>query len=106
MPSKDKKIKSTKKSKVPQEAFEEVEEVLAEPEIIERIVYKKQRVHGFFRTLTILVLLVIGFLMLGESMGIAKVTIGDFALDTVYPIFVIFSAIVIRSYRDIFGKLF
>lgn len=75
-------------------------------EVIEKIVYKKQRVHGFFRTLTILVLLLIGFLMLGESMNIAKITIGNFALHTVYPIFVIFSTIVIRSYRDIFGKLF
>ena len=36
-------------------------------QIIEKIVYKKQRIHGFFRTLTIIALLAIGFLMLGES---------------------------------------
>lgn len=101
MPTKDKKIKHEKKT-----TKNEIQEPIPEPEIIEKIVYKKQRVHGFFRTLTILVLLVIGFLLLGESMGIAKVTIGDFALDTVYPIFVIFSTIVIRSYRNVFGKLF
>ncbi|MEI8008268.1 MAG: hypothetical protein WCI00_02230 [bacterium] len=33
-------------------------------QIIEKIVYKKQRIHGFFRTLTIIALLAIGFLML------------------------------------------
>ena len=36
-------------------------------QIVEKIVYKKQRIHGFFRTLTIIALLAIGFLMLGES---------------------------------------
>jgi hypothetical protein len=35
-----------------------------EPQVIEKIVYKKQRVHGFFRTLMLIVLLAIGFLML------------------------------------------
>jgi hypothetical protein len=97
---------STKHKKTEQETDLNVEELLKEPEVIERIVYKRQRVHGFFRTLTILVLLVIGFLMLGESMGIAKVTIGNFTLHTIYPLFVIFSTIVIRSYRGLFGKLF
>ena len=77
-----------------------------EPEVIEKIVYKKQRVHGFFRTLTIIVLLVIGFLMLGESVGIAKVSIGTFSLHIIYPLVVIFSTIVIRSYKGLFGKLF
>ena len=79
-----------------------------EPEIqiVEKIVYKKQRVHGFFRTLTIITLLAVGILMLGESMNIAKITINGFPLDTAYPIFVIFSTIIIWSYRDIFGKLF
>jgi hypothetical protein len=33
-------------------------------QIIEKVVYKKQRIHGFFRTLTIIALLAIGFLML------------------------------------------
>jgi hypothetical protein len=73
--------------------------------VIERIVYKKQRVHGFFRTLTIITLLFIGFLMLAESMHITKITIGNFALDTVYPIFVIFSSIILRSYKGLFGKI-
>lgn len=36
-------------------------------QIVEKIIYKKQRIHGFFRTLTIIALLAIGFLMLGES---------------------------------------
>ena len=33
-------------------------------QIVEKIVYKKRRIHGFFRTLTIIALLAIGFLML------------------------------------------
>ena len=82
------------------------EKPVFEPVVVEKIVYRKQRVHGFFRTLTILALLVVGFLLLGESMGIAKVAIGGFALNTVYPFFIIFSTIVIRSYKGIFGKLF
>ena len=96
------------KKKLPQAKIQEEIEIpqKEEPAVIERIVYKRQRVHGFFRTLTILVLLAIGFLMLGESMGIAKLTIGDFSLDTIYPIFIIFSTIIIRSYKDIFGKIF
>ena len=51
-------------------------------------------------------LVVVGFLMLLESMNIAKVSIGNIALDAIYPIFVIFSCIVIRSYKGRFGKLF
>lgn len=91
---------------MPKKEKVQTEEILQEPEIVEKIIYKKQRVHGFFRTLTIITLVLIGFLMLGESMNIAKITIGKFALDTLYPIFVIFSCIIIRSYKGIFGKLF
>jgi len=92
-----------------EEIIQEVQETTPhEPEIqiVEKIVYKKQRVHGFFRTLTIITLLAVGILMLGESMNIAKITINGFALDTVYPIFVIFSTIIIWSYKDILGKVF
>lgn len=105
MPSKEPKIHHKKDGyeveTVDTETGESQETIFQEPEIqvIEKIVYKKQRVHGFFRTLTILVLLLIGFLMLGESMEIAKITIGNFSLHTIYPIFVIFSTIVIWSYR-------
>lgn len=107
MPKKGTKTKNHEtKHEVKPVEIETIEEPVVEQEVIEKIVYKKQRVHGFFRTLTILVLLLIGFLMLGESMGIATVTIGNFALHSIYPLFVIFSTIVIRSYRDIFGKLF
>lgn len=104
MPNKDKKIIHKKEKSV--EPIETIEEEIIQPKVVEKIVYKKQRVHGFFRTLTIITLLAIGILMLGESMNVAKITINNFALDTVYPIFVIFSTIIIRSYRDIFGKLF
>jgi len=47
----------------------QTQQILQQPtiQIIEKIVYKKQRIHGFFRTLTIIALLTIGFLMLGES---------------------------------------
>ena len=108
MPSKHKKIKHETKPIQTNEPAPAVEEKAPEADIqiIEKIVYKKQRVHGFFRTLTIIVLLVIGFLMLGESMGIAKVSIGNFALNVIYPLVVIFSTIVIRSYKGRFGKLF
>ncbi len=75
-------------------------------QIVEKIVYKKERIHGFFRTLTILALLVIGFLMLGESTGIIKLSIDSFPLHTIFSIFIIFSTIIIRSYRGIFGKIF
>ncbi|MEI7558921.1 MAG: hypothetical protein WCJ45_09450 [bacterium] len=102
--SKPEKIKAKKTKKIEVETT--VQEPIPEPQIIEKIVYKKIRVHGFFRTLTILALLAIGFLLLGETMGIAKITVGNFALDIIYPIFIIFSTIVIWSYRGVFGKLF
>jgi len=69
------------------------------PQVIEKIIYKKVRMHGFFRTLTIIALLVIGFLMLLENYGIMKLSVGNLNLDVIYPIFIIFSGIVIRSYR-------
>lgn len=102
--SKPEKTKAKKTKKIEVETI--VQEHIPEPQIIERIVYKKIRVHGFFRTLTILALLAIWFLLLGETMGIAKITVGNFALDIIYPIFIIFSTIVIRSYKGVFGKLF
>lgn len=41
-------------------------QIQAQPviQIVEKIIYKKQRIHGFFRTLTIIALVAIGFLML------------------------------------------
>lgn len=71
-------------------------------QIIEKTVYKKQRIHGFFRTLTIIALLLIGFLMLGESTGIITLSINSFRLHQIFPIFIIFSTIIIRSYKGIF----
>jgi len=76
------------------------------PQVIEKIVYKKQRIHWFFRTLTIIALLVVGVLMLLENTGVMKLSIGNTNLDLIYPVIVIFSTIIIRSYRWIFGKLF
>jgi len=75
-------------------------------QIIEKIVYKKQRIHGFFRTLTIIALLAIGFLMLGESTGLITLSINSFKLHQVFPLIIILSTIIIRSYRGIFGKIF
>jgi hypothetical protein len=51
----EKVVHETKEVK--QEDMEEVNQA-PDTEIVEKIVYKKQRVHGFFRTLTILVVLV------------------------------------------------
>jgi hypothetical protein len=68
-------------------------------QIVEKIIYKKQRIHGFFRTLTIIALLAIGLLMLGESTGILELSINSFKLHQIYPLVIIFSTIIIRSYR-------
>jgi hypothetical protein len=75
-------------------------------QIIEKVVYKKQRIHGFFRTLTIIALLAIGFLMLGESTGIITLSINSFKLHQLFPYIIILSSIIIRSYKGIFGKIF
>lgn len=75
-------------------------------QIVEKIIYKKQRIHGFFRTLTIIVLVAIGFLMLGESTGTIELSINSFQLHTIYPLIIILSAIILRSYKKIFGKVF
>ncbi|HBB04481.1 TPA: hypothetical protein DCZ39_06400 [Patescibacteria group bacterium] len=68
-------------------------------QIVEKVTYKKERIHGFFRTLTIIALLVIGFLMLGESTGIIQLSINSFKLHQIFPIIIILSAIIIRSYK-------
>lgn len=68
-------------------------------QIVEKVVYKKQRIHGFFRTLTIIALLAIGFLMLGESTGLIELSINSFKLHQIYPLVIIFSTIIIRSYK-------
>jgi len=75
-------------------------------QIVEKIIYKKQRIHGFFRTLTIITLLAIGFLMFGESTGLITFSINDFKLHQIFPLFIIVSTIIIRSYKWIFGKIF
>ena len=75
-------------------------------QIIEKIVYKRQRIHGFFRTLTIIALLAIWFLMLWESTGLISLSVNSFKLHQVFPLFIIFSSIIIRSYKGIFWKIF
>lgn len=75
-------------------------------QIIEKVVYKKQRMHGFFRTLTIIALLAIGFLMLGESTWLITLSVNSFKLNQIFPLFIIISTIIIRSYKGIFGKIF
>lgn len=78
----------------------------SQPQVVEKIVYQKQRVHGFFRTLTILALVVIGFLMLLEALNVFTLNISGFDLKLIYPIFILFSSIVIWSYKGLFGKIF
>jgi len=75
-------------------------------QIVEKIIYKRQRIHGFFRTLTIIALLAIWVLMLGETTGLITLSINSFKLHQIFPIFIIFSTIIIRSYKGIFGKIF
>jgi hypothetical protein len=75
-------------------------------QIVEKVIYKKQRIHGFFRTLTIIALVALGFLMFGESTGIIELSINSFKLHTIYPLIVILSAIILRSYKKLFGKIF
>lgn len=100
----------TPPQKIKEETFynNSQEQYTQEPkiQIVEKIVYKKQRIHGFFRTLTIIALLAIGFLMLGESTWLITLSINSFKLHQIFPIVIIFSAIVIRSYKGIFGKIF
>lgn len=83
-----------------------VEADVVAPQVIEKIVYKKQRIHWFFRTLTIIALLVVGILMLLEVTGVLKLSINNFNLDIAYAIFIVFSSIIIRSYKGLFGKIF
>lgn len=75
-------------------------------QVVERIVYKKRKVHGFFRTLTIIALLAVGFLMRGESTGILVLSVNGFKLNQIFPLFIIFSTLIIRSYKGLFGKIF
>gem|GEM_PF-6731531 len=49
--------------------------------------------------MTIIALLVVGVLMLLENTGVMKLSIGNTNLDLIYPVIVIFSTIIIRSYR-------
>lgn len=91
----------------PQKVQEEAQYNIPQPQyiqqpsiqIVEKIVYKKQRIHGFFRTLTIIALLVIGFLMLGESTGLITLSINSFKLHQIFPLVIIFSTIIIWSYK-------
>lgn len=93
---------------IPQQEPKKIEPQIQQPiiQIVEKIVYKKQRIHGFFRTLTIIALVTIGFLMLGESTGLIELSINSFKLHQIFPIFIIFSTIIIRSYKGLFGKIF
>ncbi len=91
----------------PLQAQQETPEVVApEVQVVEKIVYQKQRVHGFFRTLTLLTLLFVGILMLLEGLWIFSLSIAGVAINMFYPVFIILSVIVIWSYKWIFGKVF
>jgi len=92
-----------------QEQVPQVPQFFQQPpviQIVEKIIYKKQRIHGFFRTLTIIALLAIGLLMLGESTGILELSINSFKLHQIYPLVIILSTIIIRSYKWLLGKIF
>jgi len=75
-------------------------------QIIEKIIYKKQRIHGFFRTLTLIALLAIGLLMLGESTWLLELSVNSFSLHQIYPLVIILSTIIIWSYKWLLGKIF
>lgn len=102
----DEKVESENLFHQPLQAKQEVPEVKPEVQVVEKIVYEKQRIHWFFRTLTLLTLLFVGVLMLLEVLGIFSLSISGVAINTFYPIFVILSVIVIWSYKGIFGKVF
>jgi len=74
-------------------------------QIVEKVIYKKQKIHGFFRTLTIIALVVMGFLMLGESTGLLELSVNSYKLHHIYPMIIILSTIILRSYRGLFGKI-
>lgn len=75
-------------------------------QIVEKVIYKKQRIHGFFRTLTLIALLAIGFLMLGESTWLLELSVNSFSLHQIYPLVIILSTIIIWSYKWLLGKIF
>lgn len=62
--------------------------------------------YWFFRILTIGVLVVIGFLMLGESLNLFRFYVWNVSLDTIYPVIIILSTIILRNYKRAFGKIF
>lgn len=62
--------------------------------------------YWFFRILTIGVLVVIGFLMLWESLNLFRFYVWNVSLDTIYPVIIILSTIILRNYKRAFGKIF
>lgn len=74
-------------------------------EVVEKIVYKKQRVHGFFRTLALVALLFVGVLMLLEWLKIFSLDLDWLDTKIFYPVFIILNVIVIWSYKGLFGKI-
>jgi len=91
-----------------QQPIPHIEQIIQQPviQIVEKVIYKKQRIHWFFRTLTLIALLIIGFLMLGESTWLLTLSIDYVTLNKIYPIAIILSTIIIWSYKGLFGKIF
>lgn len=44
--------------------------------------------------------------MLGESTGLIELSVNTFKLHQIFPIFIILSTIILRSYKKLFGKIF
>ncbi|NOZ43978.1 MAG: hypothetical protein GXP45_02350 [bacterium] len=73
--------------------------------IIEKPDTKCKNTNGFFRIITLIVLIITGFLMLGESSNILSLNFGGWQINTLYSIIVLLSVLVLFVYKKILGKI-
>jgi len=66
---------------------------------------KKTKNYGIIRILILLVLVVTGFLMLGETTDLLSLSVKWLVLSQIYPIVILLSVIVLFSYKKIIGKI-
>lgn len=66
---------------------------------------KKKKTNWFFRVLSLIALLWVGFLMLGESANILKINLAGFELANIYPIVVLISVVILFVYKNILSKI-
>lgn len=73
---------------------------------------KPKRVHGFFRTLMILLFIIVGLLMIGESAGIINLAFempevyptGLIYFSSIYPYVIVLGSFILLSYKKVRAK--